>query len=191
MRRSNQPQTTFRRYFWRQLVDKRQPPQRVAGPCGHASQNQALRNVKQMVQRLLTVTQLPVLISLIHLTEQLHRTNDQHHLAQPRDEESSQPEQIQTRAEHFLQTLVPAQSIFHARRDSEVASVVEYLCHQQCSYMSEHVAVDRLVSSVQFHRLAGFRRGQQSLQGLVELASVLRLDEATEESTERLLLQAN
>ncbi|MNH09100.1 hypothetical protein D3C79_685440 [compost metagenome] len=160
-------------------------------PCGHTCQYQTLRNGKQMVQRPLTITQLPVLISLIHLIKQLHRANGQHQLAQPGHEESCHTHQVQTRAGHFLQTLVPGHSIFNPRRDSEVASVIEYFCHQQGSYMSEHVAVDRPISSVQFHWLAGRRCGQQAHQVLLELAFVLRLDETAEEPTERLLLQAN
>ncbi|MNV95517.1 hypothetical protein D3C71_1904160 [compost metagenome] len=63
--------------------------------CGSTSEHQPLGNREQMIQGALAITQLPVLVTFIHLIGKLNRRHCQHDFAQNRNKQPDQVQQVQ------------------------------------------------------------------------------------------------
>ncbi|MNG01097.1 hypothetical protein D3C84_840600 [compost metagenome] len=63
--------------------------------ANHYPYRQALRDPKQVIQGRLAVSQLPVLVTFIHLIGKLNRRHCQHDFAQNRNKQPDQVQQVQ------------------------------------------------------------------------------------------------
>ncbi|MNC46477.1 hypothetical protein D3C75_954990 [compost metagenome] len=114
----------------------------------------------------------------------------QHQVAYDGHDECSQPQQVQPCAEHGLQALVPAETVFLIGRYGQVGGIVEDPGDQQRLHVGEHITVHGEVAPVKFRGVLLLRCSQSPRERLVELAPVLRLDETPQKGLERPVFKA-